>query len=100
MITVSYSAQYYQHQAVSWAVIAGVLLAGIDWALRKPVCTPNKKIASSPREAFTPTHRAAAAVVACNHRPDREHIIVTKNEQINFYVTAFCELCPFSELTG
>jgi hypothetical protein len=34
----------HQHMAVGWALIAGIVLAGIDWALRKPGRTPNKKV--------------------------------------------------------
>jgi len=34
----------HQHMAVAWALIAGILLAGADWALRKPGRTPNKKV--------------------------------------------------------
>jgi hypothetical protein len=39
-------AYFVQHQyaAVTGAVIVGIVLAGIDWALRKPGRTPNKKV--------------------------------------------------------
>jgi hypothetical protein len=34
----------HQHVAVTWAVIAGILLTSVDWALRKPGHAPNKKV--------------------------------------------------------
>ncbi|HSX17358.1 MAG TPA: hypothetical protein VLH86_04620 [Patescibacteria group bacterium] len=42
----AYFAQH-QHMVVGLALIAGILLAGIDWALRKPGRTPNKVVMST-----------------------------------------------------